>query len=125
MQNMDLKTFSQISLKDLLYRVPKLEAQLMCVILYTILWFFLMPLISKFIQRYIDGKSWKQMWLKNNILTIRKMLFIECESNDEYYEISCNIFAVIFEHSISSMLCLPILFSFSFLTSIGITNQEH
>ena len=112
MENFVLPTFamfSKISFGDLLMAASRFEVQIVLVIFHTIFWYFIINRIFyPFVIRAICGLECKKQFIEFNRQSFKKLMLWDIgDVEEEQIETIASIDAVVLQHLIGGMLCLP------------------
>lgn len=99
-----------ITLTGLVLSEGTLETQLMLVVIWATIWYFVIMYSAKHVvEPYVASKPWKDQWVNLNDKTARASFFIHFKTKAEVFEFACLFLAILSQHAVGGILCVPSL----------------
>jgi len=97
----------------LLAAAQDLQAQVCLLILHAVLWWLFIKWSSKaVVDPFVRTKPWRAQWLKMQKAFFKKALFTSFDSDDDAFDFACIFQALLVQHFMGGLLCLPSVLGF-------------
>ena len=119
-----MRNFQMPSISDLIMASPQLEVQLTLTIFHTVIWYFLIFYVFyPFVVRMISSLQNKKQFIHYNRETFKKLMMWDIgDVEEEQVETIATIDAVVLQHLIGGMLCLPSALGLSTMLPAGVAS---